>query len=128
MDADRLKDFDLFEGLPEEQQDKIAGTANEWSAAKGDTLIQRGHSAFQLFAIEDGAVEVCREDETLATLGQGDVVGEIGVAKRGLRKASVEVTDDAKGFFLTNSQVEMLRREAPDFEQRLQALVEERGF
>ena len=128
MDADRLKGFDLFEGLPEEQQGKIAGTANDWSAAKGDTLIQRGDSSFQVFAIEDGTLEVCREDETLATLGQGDVVGEIGVAKRGLRKASVDVTEDAKGFFLTNQQVEMLRREAPDFEQRLLALVEERGF
>lgn len=128
MDAERLKGFDLFEGLPDERQSKIAGTANEWSAAKGDTLIQRGDSSFQLFAIEDGKVEVCNEEGTLATLGEGDVVGEIGVAKRGLRKASVEATEDAKGFFLTNSQVEMLRREAPDFEQRLQSLVEERGF
>lgn len=128
MDADQLKGFDLFEGLPAEQQEKIAGTANEWSAAKGDTLIQRGDSSFQLFAIADGKLEVCREEETLATLGKGEVVGEIGVAKRGLRKASVEAVEDSKGFFLTNSQVEMLRREAPDFEQRLQALVEERGF
>ena len=45
-----------------------------------------------------------------------------------MRKASVEVAEDAKGFFLTNSQVEMLRREADGFEERLQALVEKRGF
>ena len=128
MDADRLEGFDLFAGLPAEQKTKIAGTANDWSAAKGDTLIQRGDSSFQVFAIEDGKLEVCDEDGTLATLGESEVVGEIGVAKRGLRKASVEVAEDAKGFFLTNQQVEMLRREAPDFEQRLQALVEERGF
>jgi len=56
------------------------------------------------------------------------VVGEVGVAKRGVRKASVEIAEDASGFFLTNSQVEMLRREADGFEERLQALVEKRGF
>ncbi len=58
-------------------------------------MIQREDSSFQLFAIEDG---------------------------------SVDVTEDAKGFFLTNSQVEMLRREADGFEDRLQALMEKRGF
>ena len=128
MDVDRLKKFDLFASLPDDQLEKIAATANEWSADDGEELIQAGADSFQVFAIEDGKVEVRKEDETLATVGPGDVVGEIGVAKRGLRKASVCVRGKAEGFFLTNSQVEMLRREAPDFEQRLQSLVEERGF
>ena len=128
MDKERIKSVDLFAELPDEQLEKLAGTAKEWSAPKGDTLIQREDSSFQLFAIEDGSVEVCKQEEKLATVGKGEVVGEIGVAKRGVRKASVEVTEDAKGFFLTNSQVEMLRREADGFEERLQALVEKRGF
>ena len=128
MDKGRLTSVDLFADLPDEQLEKLAGTVNEWSASKGDTLIQREDSSFQLFAIEDGSVEVCKEEETLATVGKGEVVGEIGVAKRGVRKASVEVAEDAKGFFLTNSQVEMLRREADGFEERLQELVEKRGF
>ena len=34
----------------------------------------------------------------------------------------------AAAFFPTNSQVKMLRREADGFEERLQALVEKRGF
>jgi len=94
-----------------------------------ETLIKRGDSSFQLFAIEYGAVEVCSsKEETVATLGVGQVVGEIGVAKHGLRKASVEATQAAGGFFLTNSQVQMVRREAPGFEQKLQPLVERRGF
>ena len=50
------------------------------------------------------------------------------MAKHGLRKASVEATQAAGGFFLTNSQVQMVRREAPHFEQQLQSLVEQRGF
>lgn len=128
MEVDRLKSFELFAELPDEQLTKLAGTVNEWSANEGDLLIQREGSAFQLFAIEDGSVAVCKEEETLATLGKGEVVGEIGVAKRGVRKASVEVKESASGFFLTNSQVEMLRREASGFEERLMALVEERGF
>lgn len=128
MQKDRLTSVELFADLPDEQLEKLAGTVNEWSAPKGDILIQREDSSFQLFAIEDGSVEVCKEQEKIATVGKGEVVGEIGVAKHGVRKASVEVTEDATGFFLTNSQVQMLRREADGFEERLQALVEKRGF
>ena len=84
MEADRLTKFDLFASLPDEQLQKLAGTVNEWSAEDGDQVIQSGDSSFQLFAVEDGSVEVTRDDETIATLGSGEVVGEIGVAKRGL--------------------------------------------
>ena len=76
MDKDRLTSVELFAELPDQQLDRLAGTANEWSASKGDTLIQREDSSFQLFAIEDGSVEVCKEQETLATVGKGEVVGE----------------------------------------------------
>lgn len=127
MDAERLTKFDLFAELPAEQLEKLAGTVNEWSADAGDTLIKQGGSSFQLFAIESGKLDVCDHGDPVATVGSGEVVGEMGVLKRGLRKATVEVAEDAKGFFLTNSQVEMLRRETSDFEQRLERLMEERG-
>jgi CRP-like cAMP-binding protein len=127
MDQERIKRFDLFSELPDEQLEKLAGTAKEWSADAGDTLIKAGGSSYQLFAIEDGKVDVCDHGDPVASVGPGEVVGEIGVLKRGLRKATVEVAEDAKGFFLTNQQVEMLRRETEDFEQRLERLTEERG-
>ncbi len=128
MDTQRLTKFDVFAGLPAEQQEKLAGTVKDWSAEAGDTLIKRGGSSFQLYAIESGAVHVCKDGDPVATVSEGEVVGEIGVLKRGLRKATVEVAEDAKGFFLTNSQVEMLRRETPDFEQQLERLAEQRGY
>jgi CRP/FNR family cyclic AMP-dependent transcriptional regulator len=127
MDEKRITRFELFSDLPEEQLTKLAGTVNEWSKDAGETLIKAGGSSHQLFAIEEGKVDVCEHGEPVASVGAGEVVGEMGVLKRGLRKATVEVADDAKGFFLTNSQVEMLRRETDDFEERLEKLTEERG-
>jgi CRP-like cAMP-binding protein len=127
MDKQRFTRFDLFAELPDEQLEKLAATVKEWSSDKGETLIKSGGSSHQLFAIESGKVDVCDHGEPVASVGPGEVVGEIGVLKRGLRKATVEVAEDAKGFFLTNSQVEMLRRESPDFEDRLERLTEERG-
>ena len=127
MDEKRITKFELFSELPEEQLEKLAGTVNEWSKDAGETLIKAGGSSHQLFAIEEGKVDVCDHGEPVASVGPGEVVGEIGVLKRGLRKATVEVAEDSKGFFLTNSQVEMLRRETDDFEDKLEKLTEERG-
>jgi CRP/FNR family cyclic AMP-dependent transcriptional regulator len=127
MDEKRLKRFELFAELPEEQLEKLAGTVNEWSKSAGETLIKAGGSSEQLFAIEQGKVEVCDHGDPVASVGPGEVVGEIGVLKRGLRKATVEAAEDSKGFFLTNQQVEMLRRETDDFEDKLEKLTEERG-
>lgn len=127
MDTQRLTRFDLFAELPDEQLDKLAGTVNEWSKSSGSTLIKAAGESFQMFAIEEGKVDVCDHGDPVASVGAGEVVGEMGVYKRGLRKATVEVAEDAKGFFLTNSQVEMLRREAPGFEDKLERLIEERG-
>jgi CRP/FNR family transcriptional regulator, cyclic AMP receptor protein len=127
MDEKRLKRFALFSELPEEQLTKLAGTVNEWSKEAGETLIKAGGSSEQLFAIEEGKVDVCDHGEPVATVGEGEVVGEMGVLKRGLRKATVEVAEDAKGFFLISQQVEMLRREADGFEEKLEKLTEERG-
>lgn len=127
MDEKRITKFELFSELPEEQLEKLAGTVNEWSKDAGETLIKAGGSSHQLFAIEEGKVDVCEHGEPVATVGPGEVVGEMGVLKRGLRKATVEVAEDSKGFFLTNSQVEMLRRETDDFEGKLEKLTEERG-
>jgi CRP/FNR family transcriptional regulator, cyclic AMP receptor protein len=127
MDEKRLKRFELFSELPEEQLTKLAGTVNEWSKSAGETLIKAGGSSEQLFAIEQGKVEVCDHGEPVASVGPGEVVGEIGVLKRGLRKATVEVAEDSEGFFLIKSQVEMLRREADGFEEKLEKLTEDRG-
>ena len=63
MDKERITSVALFADLSDEQLEKLAGTVKEWSASSGDTLIQREDSSFQLFAIEDGSVEVCKHEE-----------------------------------------------------------------
>ena len=66
-------------------------------------------------------------DEKLATLGEGDVVGEAGLLKRGLRNADVVATGKVKAIFFTQDQVRALRRDMPDFDERLQKAMEDHG-
>lgn len=41
MDVERLKRIEQFEDLPDDQLE-LAGVVTEWSAEKGDTVIQAG--------------------------------------------------------------------------------------
>src|SRR4051812_49505783 len=92
--------------------------ARETTKNEGDKLVQQDAAPDQLIAIEEGSVEVRSHDDKLATLGAGDVVGEAGLLKRGLRNADVVATDKVKAIFFTQDQVRALRRGPPQLQQR----------
>lgn len=126
MDAARLKEVDLFASFPDEDVDRLAGVADEVSINEGESLVRAGTPPDQLFVIEEGTVEVKRDDETIAKLGPGDVVGERGVMKRGLRNATVVATSPVRAIFITSDQVRQLRQDHPDLDERLRSILDER--
>jgi CRP/FNR family transcriptional regulator, cyclic AMP receptor protein len=127
VDPARLKTIELFASLPEDALERLAAMAGETSLAEGDEVVRAGTWPYQLFAIEDGTVEVRRDAETVASLGPGDVVGETGVVKRGLRNATVVATSPVRVIFFTHTQVKQMRRDLPDLDERLHAILEQRG-
>jgi CRP/FNR family cyclic AMP-dependent transcriptional regulator len=127
MDTDRLKKIDLFSSLPEEELERLAGVVGEVSIEEGEKLLKAGTPPDQLFAIEEGTVEVKRDGETLATVGPGEVVGERGTVKQALRNATAVASDPVRAIFLTADQLRELRRSNPEVDEQLGALLEERG-
>ena len=126
MDAQRLKKIDVFSSLDEEHLEQLAKIAEETTVSAGDKLTKAGAHSYQLFAIEDGEVDVKRDGDVVATLGAGDVVGEVGVVGRGLRNADVVAKDEVKAIFFTQDRVKKMRRENPDVAEKLDKIVEER--
>ena len=126
MDSGRLKKIDVFSSLGDEELEQLAQIAEETTVSEGDKLTKKGAHSYQLFAIESGEVEVKRDDDVVATLGSGDVVGEVGVVGRGLRNADVIAKDEVKAIFFTQDRVKQMRRENPDVAEKLDQIVEER--
>ena len=127
MEAARLKKIDVFSSSSDEELEQLAAAADESSIEEGDTIVRAGTWPYQLFAIEQGSAEVRRDGETVAELGEGDVVGETGVLNRGLRNADVVATSPVQVVFFTHSQVKQIRKEMPDLGERLESLSQERG-
>ena len=126
MDAERLKKIDVFSSLSDEHLKELADFAEETTISEGDKLTKKGSHSYQLFAIEDGEVEVLRDDETVAKLGAGDVVGEVGVVGRGLRNADVVAKSDVKALFFTQDQVKKMRKDVPGLDEKLDEILQER--
>jgi CRP-like cAMP-binding protein len=89
VDAGRIAAIPLFSSLEPEQLDRLAAHVEPVEADAGTVLATEGDFGYAMFAIEEGTARVSRAGETIATLGPGDVFGEVAVLASGRRIASV---------------------------------------
>jgi CRP-like cAMP-binding protein len=111
MDPENLRAVPVFAELTEEDVRKIATFANEDSVSSGATLLREGDYSNEMIAVESGTADVLRDGETVASIGPGDVIGELGVLEKELRNASVVATSPMRLIRLTNWDVKRLPKE-----------------
>lgn len=78
----------LFAGLEPEDREQAAAVAREVHWEAGQIALGDGEFAFDFYAIKHGAMDVMHGTERVATLGDGDFFGEIGLVGNGLSNAS----------------------------------------
>jgi CRP/FNR family cyclic AMP-dependent transcriptional regulator len=127
MDAARLKTIGIFAELDEDALEAISKLAAEVSVPEGKELVREGDFSYDLIAIEEGTAKVHHDDEVVAELGPGDVVGEMGVLERQQRNASVTATSPMMLVTLTGWDVRKLRKQAPQAVEALENVVRERS-
>ena len=111
MDPDNLRAVPLFAERADRDLRVIATFATEDSVPAGTTLMREGDFSNEVLAIETGTADVLHGDRTLASLGPGDIVGEMGVLERELRSASVVATSAMRLVRMTNWDVKRLPKE-----------------
>ena len=123
MDPDNLRAVPLFAEMADRDLRVIATFATEDSVPAGTTLMREGDYSNEVLAIETGTADVLQGDRTVASLGPGDIVGEMGVLERELRNASVVATSPMRLVRMTNWDVKRLPK---DTRARLADLVRSR--
>jgi CRP/FNR family transcriptional regulator, cyclic AMP receptor protein len=111
MDPDNLRAVPLFAEMADRDLRVIATFATEDSVPSGTTLMREGDFSNEVLAIETGTADVLQGDRTVASLGPGDIVGEMGVLERELRNASVVATSPMRLVRMTNWDVKRLPKE-----------------
>jgi CRP-like cAMP-binding protein len=126
VDPARLQAIGLFSELDEDQRARLAGIAGELEVAAGETIAQEGDFGAAMFAIEEGTADVLREGERIATLGAGDVFGEVAVLRSGRRIASVVARSPMRLITVLNRDVWRLEQDAPAVAEALRDTVSRR--
>jgi CRP/FNR family transcriptional regulator, cyclic AMP receptor protein len=123
MDPARLTSIPIFSELSPEEARRLATFATETSAAEGQILMKEGDYSVELIAIEEGTADVIQGGSTVASLGAGDLIGEMGLLERRPRNADVIATSPMRLIKLTHWEI---RRMSDATVARIKELVEAR--
>jgi CRP/FNR family cyclic AMP-dependent transcriptional regulator len=123
MDPDRLKTLPLFSSLSEKALDTVSVFASETSVSAGKLLVHEGDYSYDLIVIETGTADVIKGGEVIASLGPGDVLGEMGMLSGGRRTADVIATSPMRLITLSKWDFKRISSEISD---QLQTLIEQR--
>lgn len=84
-----LAQVPLFANCSKKQLQSVAAASIELTIEAGKVLVREGEPGHEAFVIIDGSATVTRKGDTIATLGAGDVVGELAPITGGVRTATV---------------------------------------
>ena len=128
MDAERLAGLPVFADLDDGQRAEVAGCTREVTVEAGETLTTQGDNAYEFFVIEAGEAEVRRDGEVIASVGQGDVVGEIGLLVTGTRTASIVATTPMRLIAMFSREFKQVEDRMPAIAKGLRATMRDRGL
>ncbi len=123
MDPARLKAIPIFSHLSDEEANRLSAFATETSVADGQILMKQGDYSTELIGIEEGTADVIRDGKRIASLKEGDLIGEMGLLEREPRNADVIATSSMVVMKLTHWEI---RRMSEETLGRIQEIVAKR--
>jgi len=111
MDPNRLTAIPIFSHLSKDEAKRLAAFATETSVADGQILMKQGDYSTELIGIEEGTADVIRDGKKIASLNQGDLIGEMGLLEHEPRNADVVATSPMRVMKLTHWEVRRMSEE-----------------
>ena len=128
----RDRSYSVLTNLPIQYVETITTTLQGQTAAAGDTIVRQGTPADKLLIVVEGQAEVVRDDNgqerQIATLGAGDLFGEVAIMRDQPRSASVRATTDIKLLTLERDRFRDLIAQSmeitPDFDKVIRSRLD----
>jgi CRP/FNR family cyclic AMP-dependent transcriptional regulator len=119
-----LRRVPLLSGLSDSELDRIAQVAIPRSYPRGSRVFHEGDESDACYVIREGEVRVTREHSdgraiTLATLGPGEIVGELAMLDGEVRSASVETLTDVELLAIAARDMRALLERNPEITAKL---------
>lgn len=121
-----LRGVPVFAGLSDDELAAIVPLVEDAEFPEAYPLMVQGLPATEMAIIVEGAAAVRRDDETVARLGPGDVVGEIALLARRRRTASVVTTAPSRLLILDADGFDRLLADHPSIAPKVLRIVADR--
>ena len=122
-DPDRLALVSLFGGLAVHDRTRLASWMEVEDFDAGRRLTEQGSFDYAFFVLEQGRVRVEQGGETIASLGPGDVFGEMAFFGDGRRNADVVAETAGRVLVMFGTRFREMQASMPEVAAQLQSLV-----
>lgn len=130
MHANLVRHARVLSGLPPAQRAELLNQLESRVFERGELLIQRDQEASHVYLIASGAVSISLPEEgerlVLATLGPGEVVGEMSLVLRRPASADVTALYPTVAYGLSQDKLHRLIRKYPQLLVELYELATQR--
>ena len=92
----------------------------------GQIIFEQGDAPDRLYIIQKGEVEVLRDGERLASIGEGESFGEMGLLTNSPRNATIRAAKATDVVAITKGDVTQLLNNFPELRAGLQGIAEKR--
>jgi CRP/FNR family transcriptional regulator, cyclic AMP receptor protein len=122
-DPDRLALVSLFSGLSVNDRTRLASWMEVEDFDAGRRLTEEGAFDYAFFVLEQGRVRVEQGGTTIASLGPGDVFGEMSFFGDGRRNADVVAETAGRVLVMFGTRFREMQASMPEVAVQLQGLV-----
>ncbi|MDX1620526.1 MAG: cyclic nucleotide-binding domain-containing protein [Nitriliruptorales bacterium] len=124
--AEALGEIPLFQNLSKKDLTTLASHVDEVEVDEGTELATQGKKGHQLSLLVEGSAKVVRNGRKLATLGPGDVIGEMSLIDRSEGTATVTTTEPSVVLVMHSRDFSQVLEESPAFARKIMAALVQR--
>jgi CRP/FNR family transcriptional regulator, cyclic AMP receptor protein len=126
---DDLRELDLFSEASRSELAVIARQLTRLKVKAGRVLVREGGIGNEFMIMVDGMAEVTQGGHSVATLGRGDLVGEMALLQpygSGRRNATVTAVTDAEIYAGSPAEFRSILEASPSVAKKVHELIESR--
>jgi CRP-like cAMP-binding protein len=119
-----LRELDLFSEVSRSELAVISGQLTRLKVKAGRVLVREGAIGNEFMIIASGMVEVTQGGQSIATLGEGDLVGEMALLQSygSRRNATVTAVTDAEIYAGSPAEFRRILEVAPSVAAKVRQL------
>ena len=116
---EQLRAIEVFHSCSNRQLDGARGRMTEVSIRPGDVLMREGGRGSEVLFISSGTARLERDGHGHASVGRGDVVGELALLTGDRRSATIVAETPMKALVCSANEFASLRDEIPEFDRAI---------